>query len=185
MDSTSASLLDRLRQPNADEAWSRFVELYTPLLYYWALGQRLGEADAGDLVQEVLLLLLKKLPEFEYQGNGSFRSWLRTVTLNKLRESRRRKTPQTGGVAFDDLAADDSVSRFEENEYRAHLVHHLLNLIKDQFQPNTWQLFDAYVIQGKDPRAVAREHGVNPGVVYGAKSKVLQRVRQELQGLID
>ena len=36
MDTTSGSLLERLKQPAAQEAWDRFVNLYTPLLFYWA-----------------------------------------------------------------------------------------------------------------------------------------------------
>lgn len=38
-----------------------------------ALG--LQDSDAADLVQEVLLLLYRKLPEFDYQRGGSFRGW--------------------------------------------------------------------------------------------------------------
>jgi RNA polymerase sigma-70 factor (ECF subfamily) len=49
---TPVSLLGRLRRPDDLEAWGRFVELYTPLLYYWARRQGLQQADAKDLVQE-------------------------------------------------------------------------------------------------------------------------------------
>src|ERR1051326_2589927 len=84
MYTTSASLLQRLREPKPDTAWERFVRLYTPLLYYW--GRRLGlqQDDAADLAQDVLLTLLEKLPEFSYEHN--FRGWLRTVTHNKWRD---------------------------------------------------------------------------------------------------
>ena len=44
-DSTSVSLLKRLRQPANKIAWDRFVRLYTPLLYYWARKTGLPEAD--------------------------------------------------------------------------------------------------------------------------------------------
>src|SRR5262245_1478691 len=53
MDTTSVSLLERLRRPGAHEAWARFVHLYTPLLYYWARRLGLREEDAADLVQDV------------------------------------------------------------------------------------------------------------------------------------
>jgi RNA polymerase sigma-70 factor (ECF subfamily) len=82
MDKTPASLLHRLRQPNAVDAWPRFVELYTPLLYYWAKRLGLQQQDAADLVQDVFVLLVQKLPEFAYDRHKSFRGWLRTVTLN-------------------------------------------------------------------------------------------------------
>ena len=56
--------------------------LYTPLLYRWARGRGLQEADAGDLVQDVLTVLVRSLPKFRYDPNKRFRAWLHTVTLN-------------------------------------------------------------------------------------------------------
>src|SRR5687768_5078078 len=79
MNETSASLLERLRRPADAEAWSRFVELYTPVLFAWARGVGLQDADAADLVQDVLAGLLRSLPTFQYDPGKSFRAWLRTV----------------------------------------------------------------------------------------------------------
>src|SRR4051794_39668704 len=92
---TPVSLLDRLRQPGAQEAWTRFVQLYTPLLYSWARQAGLQEHDAGDLVQDLFVLLMRKLPEFRYDPAKSFRAWLRTVLLNLWRDrcQRRAATP--------------------------------------------------------------------------------------------
>ena len=95
MYTTSTRLLERLREPGQDQAWQRFVQLYTPLLYTWAHWQGLQGADAADLVQDVFTLLLRKLPEFRYDKDRSFRGWLRTLTLNKWRENQRRKLPLT------------------------------------------------------------------------------------------
>lgn len=36
MNTTPANLLEHLRQPAALDAWERFVEFYTPLIYYWS-----------------------------------------------------------------------------------------------------------------------------------------------------
>src|SRR4051812_43390198 len=78
--STPATLLERLRHHGEREAWTRFVRLYTPLLFYWAQRAHLNEHDAADLVQDVFALLLQKLPAFAYRKEKSFRCWLRTVT---------------------------------------------------------------------------------------------------------
>src|SRR5580658_6678924 len=91
MNTTSGSLLERLLNPNEREAWNRFAGLYTPLLYYWLRRLGLAENDAADLIQEVFLVLVAKLPSFEYQRDGTFRGWLRTLTINKYREAQRRK----------------------------------------------------------------------------------------------
>src|SRR4051812_1055658 len=94
---TPVSLLQRLRQPGAHRAWERFVELYTPLLYYWSRRMALQPHDAADLVQDVFAVLLLKLPEFRYDDNRSFRGWLRAVTVNKWRERCRRQVPAGEG----------------------------------------------------------------------------------------
>src|SRR5437763_1958531 len=104
METTSVSLLDRLHQPNQTEAWGRFVQLYTPLLYDWARGLGVQEQDATDLVQEVFVTLLEKLPEFRYDRTGSFRGWLRTVLRNKWREVRRKRIPMPLDVREGPLA---------------------------------------------------------------------------------
>ena len=69
--------------------------------------------------------------------------------------------------------------------YRLHLVQQTLRILKSEFPPSTWQLFEDYVIARRAPEAIAAERKVTPGTVYAAKSKVLHRLRQELQGLLD
>jgi RNA polymerase sigma-70 factor (ECF subfamily) len=184
---TPASLLERLRRPSDPAAWARFVELYTPLLYYWARRTGLQEADAADLVQEVLALLFRKLPEFEYDRHRSFRNWLRTVTLNKWREGQRRRPLETvmdGGTLAEVPESDDGTA-FSEADYRAHLVQHTLRALQGEFPPATWRAFREYVLADRPAEEVAAELGVRVGTVYAAKSRVLSRLRRELNGLLD
>src|SRR5436190_2152048 len=97
MDETSASLLRRLRRPDA-AAWERFVDLYTPLIYFWALRMGLQAPDAADLVQDVFATLVEKMPTFEHYAGRSFRAWLRTVTQNRWRDHCRRKAAALRGA---------------------------------------------------------------------------------------
>src|SRR5690348_13054594 len=90
MHTTPVSLLERVRLPGEQQAWGRFVEIYTPLLYYWSRRMGLQESDAADLVQEVFAILVTKLPQFVYDRNKSFRGWLRTILQNKWRDKQRR-----------------------------------------------------------------------------------------------
>jgi RNA polymerase sigma-70 factor, ECF subfamily len=108
MNTTSLTLLERLKTTDDEEAWSRFVRLYTPLLYYWCRRIGLHEQDAADLVQDVLAHLVRKLPEFKYDSVGSFRNWLRVVTVNKWRErQRKRRFPSSiNGEELEQVAAD-------------------------------------------------------------------------------
>src|SRR5688500_1099737 len=94
MHTTPVSLLERLRRPAEAEAWEGFVELYTPLLFHWARDAGLQESDASDLVQDVFAALVAKMPDFVYDPRKSFRSWLRTVTLNRWRDKMKQRSRQ-------------------------------------------------------------------------------------------
>jgi RNA polymerase sigma-70 factor (ECF subfamily) len=188
MNTTHISLIERLRQPGEQEAWARFVELYTPLVYYWARRVGLQPEDAADLVQDVFLVLVKKLPEFSYDRSKSFRGWLRTITLNKWREKQRRKKPPTielEEVSVHDLDELNSAARQWDAEFREHQAARSLQLMKTDFQPTTWKACWEHVACSRPAAEVAAELGISVGAVHAAKFRVLARLRQELQGLLD
>jgi RNA polymerase sigma-70 factor (ECF subfamily) len=188
MDSTSVSLLERLRQPAPQEAWERFVNLYTPLIYYWARRVGLTTDEATDLVQDVLTLLVQKLPEFQYDPQKSFRGWLRTITLNKWRADRRRRGIVLAEASASELAAvvsPEAEDAFWQVEYRQHLVNRALKLMQAEFQTNTWKACWECIVTGKPASEVGRELGLTVDAVYAAKSRVLRRLREELAGLLE
>jgi RNA polymerase sigma-70 factor (ECF subfamily) len=184
---TSLTLLQAVRDPADQGAWLRFVQLYTPFLLRWARRTGLRESDAEDLIQDVFALLWRKLPDFRYESGGSFRTWLRTVALNKWRERCRRDhgTPCASAADLNGLAAPDEAGAFEEVEYRRHLVGRALELIRPEFSETAWRAFRAHVVAGCSAAEVAAELGVRIGTVYAAKSRVLTRLRRELDGLLD
>jgi RNA polymerase sigma-70 factor, ECF subfamily len=184
---TPISLLERLRQPGHAGAWARFVELYTPLLYAWGRRMGLQEPDAADLVQEVFTVLLAKLPEFAYDPGKSFRAWLKTVALNKWREKQRRAAVRREAVgdALPEVSEADPAEALWEADYRQHLVRRALEVMQREFQPATWQACWAMVVDGRPAAEVAVELGLSPGAVRSAKFRVLTRLREELQGLLD
>src|SRR5579872_3695803 len=126
---TSVSLLCRLRQGTDHQDWQRFVRLYAPVLLGWARRAGAQDADAADLVQDVLALLLHKLPAFDYDSTRSFRSWLRTLLLNKWRDVCRHRAAHP---ARPDLAALEFVPAPDEERYeqedRQRLVARALDL---------------------------------------------------------
>jgi RNA polymerase sigma-70 factor (ECF subfamily) len=185
MDPTPVSLLNQLRTPGRAQAWNRFAQLYTPLLYDWARRLGLQDSDAADLVQEVFVVLVRQLPGFRYEPGKSFRGWLRTVLANKWRDRRRVQVPVTGAAALTDLAAPDEVAEIEEAEYRHYLVGRALELLRPEFPAATWQAFQAYGLAGRAVAEVAAELNTSVNAVYLAKSRVLRRLRQELEGLLD
>ncbi len=186
MPDTPASLLRRLGEPNPQEAWERFVKLYTPVLR--AMARRLGlqGEDCDDLIQEVFTILVRKLPEFQYRPDQRFRGFLWTVLLNKLREQRRRQVigAGAGDSALDEVASPDTTNALDEAEYRACLMQRALELMQAEFQPATWKAFQE-CSAGRPAGEVAAELGLSVAAVYAAKSRILRRLREELDGLLD
>lgn len=188
MDTTNISLLERLKQPVDQRAWTRFVDLYTPLIYSWARQVGLQESDAADLVQEVFALLVQKMPDFIYDRHKSFRAWLRTVTLNKWRDHRRRlaaRPNQLTGTAPFEMADSDAEGSFSEAEYRQQLVARALELMQEEFKPTTWKACWEFVVVGRSAAEVASRLGISENAVHLAKGRVLRRLRKELIGLLD
>jgi RNA polymerase sigma-70 factor (ECF subfamily) len=177
------SLLERLRQPGDAAAWDWFARLYTPLLFFWARRTGLQESDAADLVQEVFALLLRKLPEFHYEWGRSFRGWLRTVLVHKWRElNRRRVLPTREGVPLDELADPETVE-LSGDDYQGELIRRALALLRPDFRPATWEAFWQTAVLGRTPAETAAELGLTVNAVQIARCRVIQRLRQELDGL--
>jgi RNA polymerase sigma-70 factor (ECF subfamily) len=186
MISTSASLLERLRRPNEEAAWNRFVDLYAPLLRIWAGRFGLQANDADDLVQEVFATLLRDLPRFVYRPPKRFRGWLWTVTKNKWHEKCRRKSlPCAASAALVEAEVPDGVQAVCEAEYQDHLVRRVAEFLREEFQPKTWQAFWECVVAERSGSDVARELDMTENAVYIAKGRVLRRLRRELDGLLD
>ena len=91
---TSVSLLQRLQATKPEESdWHRLQEIYLPLIRHW-LGRIPDIGDnAADLTQEVLLVVIREVPRFERRREGSFRAWLRQVTVNKVSNPLETTTP--------------------------------------------------------------------------------------------
>lgn len=187
MDSTSVSLLKRLREPSPEPAWARFVELYAPLIFHWGRRHGLSAADAADLVQEVMAVLTVKLPDFEYDASQSFRGWLKTVALNKVRDLKRRESvrPRPDQRAIENAKVEPDVDLLGHEEHRRYLVGRALELLRVEFQETTWDACRRHIVEGASPQQVAKEFGLTLNAFYIAKSRVLKRLRAELNGLLD
>ena len=184
VDQTPVSLLVRLRQPAAADAWARFVYLFAPLLDHWARAMGLQDADAEDVVQDVFCILVKRLPEFDYDPQRSFRAWLWTILRNAWHDRRQRQNLPLPPAELTDHRAVGGADDVTEAEYRQFLVGRAVQIMQADFAPTTWRAFWGVVVEGRPGAEVARDLGVTVNAVYLARSRVLSRLRQELAGLV-
>jgi RNA polymerase sigma factor (sigma-70 family) len=194
MPQTSASLLERLRDRADSDAWSRMVDLYSPLIRKWLGRYGLAQADVDDISQTVLSSVVANLPQFQHNGRvGAFRSWLRTITVNSVRQKFRadRKRPDSpGGRAL--IASlsewedpESHLSQLWDRAHDAHVLRTLLTWAEPEFETKTWQAFRRQVLDETQPRSVAAELDMTVNAVLIAKSRVMKRLRELSRGLID
>ena len=194
MHDTPVSLLERLRLRPDPASWRRLVDLYTPLIRDWLRRHGLQPQDLDDLVQEVMQVLVRELPQFRHDLRpGAFRRWLRAVVVNRVRtfwRARRTVPAAAGDGAFDDALhqledPNSRLSRLWDEEHDRHVARRLLELLEPEFEPTTWRAFQRLVLEGRRTADAAAELGLSPNAVRIAKSRVLSRFRQEAAGLID
>jgi RNA polymerase sigma-70 factor (ECF subfamily) len=193
MDVTRQSLL--LRAQGGDEnAWKDLTDLYRPLVVGWLRYQAVPTDEVDDLVQEILLAVVRNLPAFCHSGRrGAFRSWLRTIAHNcacdfwKARGRRGRAAGGTAGAEvlrqLEDPGSD--LNRQWDEEHDRYLLRCLLDLMELEFEPSTVEAFRRVALEGASSAAAAEELGLSVGAVYAAKSRVLRRLREVAEGLMD
>ncbi len=192
MNPTSLSLLDRLKvaRPDASD-WNRLQGIYLPLIERW-LSRVPGLGDeSADLAQEVLVVVFRAVPRFTRQREGSFRAWLRQVTVNKVRNYRRKRQrrPAVGldqADGFLERLSDpnDDLAREWDRDHDSHVVGKLLAVVRTDFSPSTWEAFRRFGIDNVPAGKVAEELGLTENAVILARSRVLKRLREEAGELL-
>jgi RNA polymerase sigma-70 factor (ECF subfamily) len=192
---TSVSMLERLAATPTDDDWRRLLDLYQPLLRTWVARAGVPASDVYDLVQDVLLVVVRKISGFERRGKGAFRTWLRTILANKLGDYFRRQEhlpTAIGGSDFQGVleglkSPDSALSRQWDREHDEHVFAEPIKRIQGQgdFTAVIWEAFRRHVKKGEPAVEVAKALDMSLNSVLLAKSRVLKRLRQELAGLID
>ncbi len=193
MTRTSLSLLDRLKVARADASdWNQFEAIYRPLIRRW-IGQIPGlGTEVDDVVQEVMLVLVREIPRFERQRLGSFRAWLRQITVNRVRVYKRQRYRQPAVAAdqtdaFLDQVADSNslLARQFDQEHDKYVCDVLQSTVRSDFDQSTWDAFQQFAVEGRPAADVACELGLTVNAVVKAKARVLKRLRDEAGGFLE
>jgi RNA polymerase sigma factor (sigma-70 family) len=199
---TRASLLGRLKDLGDQASWNQFYELYSGLIFSVARRAGLNEVEAGEVVQDTLISVAKKMPGFTYDpAKDSFKGWLLTVTRWRIRDqlakrpgkenhdprlsSHLQEEAQTRTATIErvaDPAGPDLVAIWEQ-EWESQLLQTALARIKRQVHPQHYQIYHLYVVLEKPVREVARSLGVNIAQIYLAKHRVGNLLKKEIRNL--
>jgi RNA polymerase sigma factor (sigma-70 family) len=192
MPGTRPSLLVRLRNAQDERAWAEFTAIYCPLIYKFARRKGFQDADAADLVQEVLLAVASAIDRWDPDpARGPFRNWLFRIARNMMIDflaSQHRHPPGIGGTDFAKLLEARPPASLEDSAqfelaYKQQCFRWAADRIRHEFQETTWRAFWETWVVGKKPKDVAVELGMSVGAVYMARSRVVARLRQVIEGV--
>jgi RNA polymerase sigma factor (sigma-70 family) len=186
---TRASLLVQLRTGSNHIAWQEFVKLYGPVIYGFARKRGLQDADAADLMQDVMRSVSAAIGRLDYdRKQGTFRGWLFTITRNKIFNflSARRIRPQgTGDSATNRILNShpdgEDGSATWEMEYQRRLASLAMEQIKGEFLETTWRAILLTAVEGVSAADASKQVGLSAGAIYVAKSRVLARLKEVVE----
>lgn len=189
---TRLSLLLRLKQGQARSDWEQFYAKYSAVILSFARKQGLDEHTACDALQETMMVVIRKLPDFEYdEKRGRFRNWLMTIVANKAREARRRAhadkllsmdaPPEDGTDSLHDrlAATDPDASQNLEDAWRQSLIEEALQrvLSDPRTKPESVAVFRACALENRPVAEVAAEFGLQENAVYQIKNRLMARLK--------
>ena len=196
---TRETLLRRLKDCDDQASWQEFYDTYRELVYSFARKAGLTEVEAEEVVQETVIGVARKLPDFKYDpARCSFKTWLLNQTVWRIKSQFRKRLPgeyaaresqdSTDQTATVERIADPAGEQWEaswELDWRKTVVATALQKVKADANLKDCQMFELYVVRGLSPREVARALEVNVARVYLAKHRVSRLVKRELKRLDD
>jgi RNA polymerase sigma factor (sigma-70 family) len=188
---TKVSLILHLPQASDVDAWREFIDVYEPFILRLARSRGLQEDDARELVQRVMLAVARAVDRWKPDAErGRFRAWLFRIARNQLinllaSEKIDRPHGGTTHVQLLQQLVDSRDSNQEvELDYKREMFRYAAARVKQVVQPATWQAFWSVAVLEQPAIAVAENLKMTVGAVYIARSRVISRMRDEVQRLL-
>lgn len=187
METTRASLLQRVKDPRDEESWRQFYHIYQPLLYRYSRARGLSREAAEEVTQQCLAVLTEKMPTFEYsREKGGFKYWLRRIVNNKIIDYfKKRRLPVARSADLRQAQQrETSPDELWEQQWQKKHLQYCLKLIKPEVAATTYQAFQYHVLCGWSVQKVAETFKISVDQVYTAKSRVTRRLRAKMRELL-
>jgi len=181
---THPTLLERLRDAADPLAWDEFFLRYWRLIFSFARGRGCSDHTAEEIVQEVLLAVFQQRAVFQYdRSQGRFRDWLATVVRNLVAVQRRQPSQRVRavggeGVETEAAAQQPAPDAACEAAFEASLLAALLDVVRREVSPETFQAFEMSVLGELPGARIAAMTGLSRNAVYLARKRVIRRLQE-------
>jgi len=192
---TNTTLLGRVMSLDDHQAWGDFFDLYCPMLRAQALKAGLSWEEANDLLQEVFIELVRRIPIFAYnRRKGSFRAWLRRLTrwriINVLQKPRPTFVPLESVVSESGdstqipdnfLVQPNDLDETEEQARKQRIFETALHTLRQKLSPTQVQVLESCIVQQRATAQVADSLQIDPARVSVMKYRFLAALRKEVE----
>ena len=186
---TRQTLLERIQKQHDESSWEDFVHYYRSYIYIICRRMNLPHHDSEEVVQQVLVKLWEKLPEFNYDNRKRFRGWLCTVTGNSVKDFlRKQKTIRKTHDAAkeEDLpvhgSSSPSIEQIAEQEWKNYISTLALEQVKKNFSKQVFDIF-MKLQSGASRMQIAEEYQLPPNTISVYKRRVISALCSEIRRL--
>jgi RNA polymerase sigma factor (sigma-70 family) len=185
---TRSSLLKRLRDVEDATSWQAFFDAYWRLIYNVARKTGLSDDEAQDVVQETVISVARRMPEFRYDpARGSFKNWLLVITRRRIQDHLRklyRSLPASGAgggtenIPSLSLPPDGQIQAAWDEEWQRNVFDAACARVRQRANPSHYQVFDYAVLQNVPVRETAKLLRLSAAQVYLAKHRISAAVKK-------
>lgn len=181
---TTSTLLDGLLDKANHDAWQTFDRRYRPIVLGVLRRSGLGDADAADLSQEILLVFLRAYSDGKYDRKaGRLRHWIATIARRRMIDFFRQRSPLDSARGLSgavDVPGDDEFERAWEAEHCAHVARCALEHLRHstESQSTAMRAFELYALEQRPAAEVAEELGIAVSTVYVHANRCRARLRE-------
>lgn len=193
---SSSTVMDAFGARDGDpQSWVRLEERLRPWMQQQLARERIpGGYTADDVINITFADVYKSLDRFESRPGATFRDWVRTIMLNRLRDLWRREQrqlPRGGLVSLGAPGADSvcgGIDVADEGAYRASMLARHQEIRTDflaaleQLDEEKRTVLRLHVLEGLPFEAIAQHVGRNKAVTVRAiYHRAIAKVREILR----
>ena len=191
---TRQSLLLRLKDAEDHKSWQDFLNTYGPFIYGVAVKSGLTMVEAQEVVQETVISVSKKIPEFTYDPKiGAFKGWLMRLTHWRIKDQLRKRLRDAAVIHADETGTatalierlpdphGNELERVWDDEWQKNVLDTALSRVKSKVSPKAYQIFDLCAIKRWPLQKVAKHLNVNIAQVYLARHRVGSLVKRQIK----
>jgi RNA polymerase sigma-70 factor (ECF subfamily) len=148
----------------------------------------ISHSETEDLVQDVLVKIWNKLPDFNYNPDkAKFRTWLSTVIKNTVLNHLESSKSHANKI---DKATQEPIKGYSEHEidslmrkeWENYITNMAMGRIKKSFPGQAIKVFEM-TLEGKSIADIASLLEIKENSVYKSKNRVKARLIEEIANL--